>query len=92
MVELLHIRQRYVYVTHRRRTIRQVQGLTSRCCRRLCPAHTQQQSFHVEAGRAAADLDGTLHLVKAMVGQQVQDADIVLDAASGTMLTLQVAA
>lgn len=91
MIELLHVRQRYANVTHRRRTIRQIQG---RCRRRgrLRAADTQQQGFHVEAGRTAAGLDGTLHGVEAVVGQQVQDANIVLDATTRTVLTLQVAA
>jgi hypothetical protein len=91
LVELLHVRQRHTHVTHRRRTIRQIQGC---CCRRhrRCPADTQQQSFHVEACRRAAGLDRTLHIVEAMVGQQVQDADIMLDTTPGTVLTFQVAA
>lgn len=91
MVELLHVRQRHTYITHRRRTIRQIQGLTRRC-RRLCAADTQQQGFHIEASRRAVALDGTLHLVEAMIGQQMQDTYIVLDAAARTVLTLQVAA
>jgi hypothetical protein len=90
LVELLHARQRHLYVTHRRRTIRQIQG---RCRRhRLRPADTQQQSFHVEAGHRAVSLDGTLYLIEAMVGQQVQDADIMLDTTPGTVLAFQVAA
>lgn len=90
MVELLHIRQRHLHVTHRRRTIRQIQG----CCRRgrLRAADTHQQGFHVEAGRRAVSLDGTLYLIEAMVGQQMQDANIVLDATPGTVLAFQVAA
>jgi hypothetical protein len=38
------------------------------------------------------DLQGVLHGVERMVMQQVQDADILLDATSGTMLTLQITA
>ena len=88
MVELPHIRQRHLYVTHRRRTIRQIQRRVR--CRRWLAADTQQQRFHVEARRRAAGLDDTLHLVEGMVVQQVQDADIVLDAMPGAMLTLQI--
>ncbi len=91
MVELLHVRQRHLHVTHRRRTIRQIQGHCRRR-RRLHPADPQQQGFHVEAGRTAARLDGTLHVVEAVVRQQVQDTDIVLDAAARAVLTLQVTA
>ena len=89
MVELLHVRQRHTHVTHCRYTIRQIQG---RCRRgRLRPADTCQQGFHVEAGRTTAGLDRTLHFLQAMVGQHMQDADIVLDAPPRTVLTLQVA-
>jgi hypothetical protein len=91
LVELLHVWQRHLHVTHRRRTIRQIQGRCRRCGR-LRPADSQQQGFHVEARGAAAGPDGTLHVVEAVVLQQVQDADIVLDAPARTMLTLQVAA
>jgi hypothetical protein len=90
LVELLHVRQRHTHVAHRLGTIREIQG---RCCRRrLLAADTQQQRFHVEARRAAAGLDRTLHVIEAVVGQQVQDADIMLDATPGAVLTFQVAA
>jgi len=91
LIELLHVRRRYVNVTHRRHTIRQIQG---RCHRRgrLRAADTQQQGFHVEAVRTAARLDGTLHVVEAVVRQHMQDADIMLDATARTVLTLQVTA
>lgn len=89
MVKLLHVRRRHLYLTHRRRTIGQIQGRRRR--RRLRAADTYQQGFHVEAGRRAAGLDGTLHLIEAMVGQQMQDANIVLDATPGTVLAFQVA-
>jgi hypothetical protein len=87
----MHVRQRYMNVAHRRRTIRQIQG---RCRRRkrLRPTDTPQQGFHVESGRAAARLDGSLHVVETVVRQQVQDTDIVLDGTAWTMLTFQIAA
>jgi hypothetical protein len=89
LVELLHVRQWHPHLTHGRRTIRQVQG---RGRRRLLAADTQQQGFHVEARRTATGLHDTLYLLEGMVEQQMQDADIVLDATPRAMLTLQVAA
>jgi hypothetical protein len=89
LVELLHVRQRHLYRTHRRRTIGQIQRRCHRHRRR--PADTHQQGFHVEAGRRAVALDGTLYFVEAMVRQHMQDANIVLDATPGTVLAFQVA-
>jgi hypothetical protein len=52
-------------------------------------AHTQQYGFDVETGGAPALLHGPLHLGDGMVLQQLQDADVVLDAAAGTVLPFQ---
>ena len=77
-------------VTHRRGAIREIQGSQGLASR--LAADTQQNGFHIEARRAAAGLDGTLHQVQRMVQKQVQDSDIVFDALRRAVLVLQGAA
>ena len=79
--------QRHTHVTHRRRTIGEIQG----CGRDVgAPlADTPQDGFHLEATGAAAGLDAALHLVQRMVQQQVQNPQIVFGPLPGPVLVLQ---
>jgi hypothetical protein len=52
-------------------------------------ADTQQQGLHVVARLGAAGCAGALHLGQRVVGQQLQDAHVVLGAAARPVLPLQ---
>ena len=87
MIELLQVRRRHAHFAYHLRLL----GLGQRR-RRVVPlgaAHTQEDGFHVEAGRAAAALDGLLHGVERMLVKQVQDADVIAHAAARAVLPLQ---
>lgn len=77
-------------VTHRRGTVREIQGSQGLAGR--LAADAQENGFHIESHRAAAGLDGALHLVQRMVQKQVQDTDVVFDALGRAVLALQGAA
>lgn len=87
MVELTDVRQWHAHVAYRRRPIRQIQGRWRRV--RRGTANAQQDGFDVEAARATAGLDRTLHQFRRMIVQQLQDAGVVLDPARRPVLPLQ---
>lgn len=87
MVGLAQVRRRHQDAAHHRGLL----GTIQRWRRGLgrAAAHAQQDRFDVVARRATARLDHALHLVDGVLLQQLQDANVVLDAAAGAVLLLQ---
>jgi hypothetical protein len=88
LVELAQVGRRHYDAAHRYGLLRMIQRWRRRGLGRPAP-HAQQDRFDVVARRATTRLDHTLHLVNGVFLQQLQDANVVLDAAAGAVLLLQ---
>ena len=53
------------------------------------PPHTLQDGFSVEARLGPALFDGPLHLLRSMLLQQLQDADVMFGPVARPMLPFQ---
>lgn len=91
MVELGQVRHGHVQVTHGRGLGRQVQRCGAHGLRRALP-QAQEDRFDVVARFGLTAGDGVLHHGGRVLGQQLHDAAVVLDAAAAPVLLLQVGA
>jgi len=87
LIELVQVRRRHDDTAHHGGLVRRLQG--GRRGRSRATPHAQQDGLHVIARFATARLDHALHLVDGVFVQQLQNANVVLDAAAGAMLVLQ---
>jgi hypothetical protein len=87
LVKLAQVRRRHHDAARRRGLLRMIQRWRRGLGRPA--AHAQQDRFDVVACRATARLDHTPHRVDGVFLQQPQNANVVLDAAAGTVLLLQ---
>lgn len=92
MVKLPQVRQRHVQRPHRVRLFRQVQRRQRRHRSAGPMPHEVQDAFDIVAGFGPTLFDGTLHDLGRLLGQQLHDADVLLDAAPRAVLLLQVGA
>jgi hypothetical protein len=89
LIELRQVRRRYLHGTHRGRLLRQIQRPQRPHAIRGLPPRTLQDGFNVEARFDPALFDGPLHLLRSMLLQQLQDADVMFGPVACPMLPLQ---
>lgn len=75
--------------THRGRLLRQIQRHNRPSAIGGLPPHTLQNCFDVEAYFGPALFDDPLHLLRSMLLQQLQDADVMFGPVARPMLPLQ---
>ena len=88
MIELRQVRQRHLHHTHHGRLLfhRQRPRHVPVILRAL--ADTLENRLDIKTGFGALLLDDPLHGLDRMLLQQLQDADVLLGAATGTVLPL----
>jgi hypothetical protein len=89
LIELRQVWWRHLHGTHRGWLVRQIQRPNRPSAIRGLPPHKLQDCFDVEARFGPALFDGPLHLLRSMLLQQLQDADVMFGPVARPMLPLQ---
>jgi hypothetical protein len=89
LIELVQVGPRHHDLARRRGLLHCVQR-RRRPVIRAAAAHAQQNRLDIIASVVAAHLDGTLHVFDRMFFEQLQDAHVMLHAAMGSVLLLQI--